>query len=297
MCTRFFLKPFIKINFYGLILLILVFGFSAHGAVKVDKIADEINIVKTGDITCCDRVQRCLNNCFCFCCSTVDKFHHNQDNEHHHNSTYSTPVTSQPTSPVDLSTQDRTSLQAIQKMPAGYEKLKRGKLIYKPNPDNDVGRIEIPFSDLLNPLEGTFDLSRYGDAGKYISIETGYRKEKKADNVTKMEIWIVPRFVVENTSDHKARYLKSLIEKELWKSDVPIGVFWNEGSFNMDISSSPLPSNPSRYLTNQRLDQLSNGQNLLKKWEDTWTNKQLMQLTPLEENVKQYMSSFYLEFR
>ncbi|MBY0281486.1 MAG: hypothetical protein K2W94_04930 [Alphaproteobacteria bacterium] len=296
MCTRYFLHPFIKIKFfYDLVLIIIAIGFSNQTYGSCSGCSCQI-----GSLECPGTIRECFIQtrlcfkpcCPVFCCSSEDP----DDNKNTGtNSTYSTPVTSQPTSPVDSSTQDRTSLQAFQKMPAGYEKLKRGKLIYKPNPDNDVGRIEIPFSDLLNPLEGTFDLSRYGDAGKYISIETGYRKEKKADNVTKMEIWIVPRFIVENSPETTAQYFKYLINSGLWRSEIPIGIFWNKGSWNMDLTSSPSSSNPSYYLTTQSLDELSNDQSLLEKWKSTWGNDPSS--FPKEENIKRCMSSFYLSFR
>ena len=66
-----------------------------------------------------------------------------------------------------------------------YLRFIKGKLIYKPDQETDIGRIEIPFGVLPNPLEGTFDLSECGDAGKYLSVSTGYRKGKKAENSSK----------------------------------------------------------------------------------------------------------------
>jgi hypothetical protein len=104
-------------------------------------------------------------------------------------------------------------------------------LIYKPNKDNDLGRIEIPFSSLSNPLEGTFDLSEYGDTGQYLSISTGYRKGKKAGNASKVEVWIVPKFVVEREVSSSARHLAPILRS----FTSPLGLFWTSGGWdNMD---------------------------------------------------------------
>ena len=78
-----------------------------------------------------------------------------------------------------------------------YERFLKGKLIYKPQEGSDVGRIDLPIAALANPLEGTFDLSKCGDAGNYFSISTGYRKQKIAKNESKVEIWFAPRFLIE----------------------------------------------------------------------------------------------------
>ncbi len=78
-----------------------------------------------------------------------------------------------------------------------YQRFIGGKLIYKPDPNSDIGKIELQIASLLNPLESTFDLSRCGDTGNYLSISTGYKKGKIAANDGKAEVWIVPKFVVE----------------------------------------------------------------------------------------------------
>src|SRR5579871_3206007 len=71
-----------------------------------------------------------------------------------------------------------------------------GKLIYKPDPNSDVGMKVMCISDLMNPLEGTFDLSTCGDADQYLSINTGYCKGKRVENVNKVGIWFVPRVLI-----------------------------------------------------------------------------------------------------
>ncbi|MBX9703462.1 MAG: hypothetical protein K2Q34_05075 [Alphaproteobacteria bacterium] len=140
---------------------------------------------------------------------------------------------------------------------AVYRRFINGKLIYKPNRDNEVDRIEIPFSILSSPLEGTFDLSdksKFGDIGDKISISAGYRKEQKAENKGKVEVWIVPKFVVEKNLATTAKHLATILDK----FTSPVGVFWTWGKWNnMDCYD---------YLTSQNFDELSNGENLYEKY-------------------------------
>lgn len=77
-----------------------------------------------------------------------------------------------------------------------YARFMGGKLIYRPEGGQAV---ELPFSSFVNPntLEGTFDLSRCGDAGQYLSISTGYKKGNIAANASKSEVWISPKFLVQ----------------------------------------------------------------------------------------------------
>lgn len=160
---------------------------------------------------------------------------------------------------------------AIPEIARGYEEIYRrfinGKLIYKPNQDNDVGRIEIPFMSLKpSPLEGTFDLSRCGDVGKYISIATGYRKGQKWANANTVEVWIVPKFVVERDLSTTARHLAPI----MGSFTSPVGLFWTWGRW--DDSSEQLGWYD--YLTVQNFDDLSNGEDLYEKYKKSrslWT--------------------------
>ena len=77
-----------------------------------------------------------------------------------------------------------------------YERFLKGKLVYRPTEGSDVGKIELPIAALANPLEGTFDLSRCGDAAQYLSINTGIRKVQAPANASKVEIWFTPLFLV-----------------------------------------------------------------------------------------------------
>lgn len=158
----------------------------------------------------------------------------------------------------------------IPEIARGYEEIYRlfynGKLVYKPDPNSDAGRIDLPIASLANPLEGTFDLSRCGDTWKYLSIHTGYKKGKIASNKDKVEIWFVPRFMVENDltktgifSSSPAKHLQPIMDK--WPAEVaPIGILWTW--WNDDIKYYD-------YLTTQAPENLSDN-NLYEKWMWSW---------------------------
>lgn len=120
-----------------------------------------------------------------------------------------------------------------------YERFMGGSLIYRPTEGSDVGQIVMPFSDFVNPntLEGTFDLSRCGDIEKYISIATGYRKKKTISSG--LQIWFVPKFLVEREITTTAGHFRDILDK--WNS--PFGIFWtigccldaNEYDYNIEI--------------------------------------------------------------
>lgn len=114
-----------------------------------------------------------------------------------------------------------------------HERFLKGKLIYQPNEDNDVGKIELRIADLANPLEGEFDLSKCGDAGQYLSINTGYRKAKRPENAHKVEIWFTPRFLVDKEMPQLAQNHHMRAISGNWDAArVPIGIFWTWGGWN-----------------------------------------------------------------
>lgn len=94
-----------------------------------------------------------------------------------------------------------------------------GKLIYRPKEGSDEGMVVFNILDLWNPLQGTFNLSKCGDTGQYLSISTGYRKVKKAENADKVEIWFTPWFLKE-------------IFPVKWEDSAGVGIFWNWGGWN-----------------------------------------------------------------
>ena len=117
--------------------------------------------------------------------------------------------------------------------------------------------ITLPIRDLTNPLEGTFDLSRCYDTGKYVSISTGYRKEKRPENARKVEIWFAPRFLIEKELKTTAKHFEPIYGN--WKEQAEVGIFWTggwwaAGEYDMD------------YLTTENMDNLSEI-NLYENWE------------------------------
>lgn len=137
-----------------------------------------------------------------------------------------------------------------------YENFFNGLLLYKPKRGRDDEIIKLPIRSLSNPLEGTFDLSLFGDMGKYLSISTGYRKGKKPENASKVEIWIVPRFLVERELNTTAAHFKPIIDKWWEQEKAPVGLFWTNGGWD-DLSWYD-------YLTTQSMAEISNN-NLYEK--------------------------------
>ncbi len=140
--------------------------------------------------------------------------------------------------------------------PETCKRFLHGRLIYKPNENNDIGKIELKIVDLTNPLEGTFDLSKCGDTGQYLSIATGYRKCKKFENENKVEIWFVPRFVVENEINGSAKHFKGIFHDK-WLEVADVGIIWTLGNWST--------MNYYDYLTTQNSNELANS-NLYFKW-------------------------------
>ena len=100
-----------------------------------------------------------------------------------------------------------------------------GELVFRPNSPSDEGIIRLKISDLANPLEGTFDLSKCGDAGMHLSISTGYRKGKIAENEDKVEIWFAPReFIKQELKAKRAQQFADIFPN--WKPNAPTGIFW-----------------------------------------------------------------------
>jgi len=151
---------------------------------------------------------------------------------------------------------------AVPLVAKGYEEVYRrflkGVLIYRPQEGSDAGRIDMPIAALKNPLEGTFDLSRCGDTAQYLSISTGYRKAKKAENKDKVEIWFSPRFLIQHDLETTAGHFKKIEGK--WAAEADVGIFWTWGSWDTTTTSW------YDYLTSQNMENLSKN-NLYKNWQ------------------------------
>jgi len=125
---------------------------------------------------------------------------------------------------VAISSPVSASLPAIARgNEAIYELFRGGRLLYE---GREVAQIATTFNPAT--LEGTFDLSRCGDAGRYLSIHTGYRKGKRAENKDKLEIWFVPKFLVERDLATTAAHFRPIMDQ--WTA--PIGIFWTWGNWD-----------------------------------------------------------------
>ena len=141
-----------------------------------------------------------------------------------------------------------------------FELFYKGRLIYRPNEGSDEGMIILPISALRNPLNSSFDLSRCGDTGQYLSIATGYRKVQTPANANKVEIWFTPRFLVDKEMPHLApnHHMRAIIGS--WDAArAPIGIFWTWGGWNATDHMTYCD-----YLTTESMEQLGTA-NLLKK--------------------------------
>jgi hypothetical protein len=134
-----------------------------------------------------------------------------------------------------------------------YQKFYNGKLIYRPNKGSDVGKIELRISDLSNPLEGTFDLSRCGDVGKYLSISMGYRKVERVQNANKVEIWFVPRFLIEKEIGINMTAQRFIFGK--WDERAELGIFWTWGGNGGLLSRAYIWSEGMDNLSKLNLDE------------------------------------------
>src|SRR3990167_6355937 len=143
-----------------------------------------------------------------------------------------------------------------------YERFLKGVLVYRPNEGSDVGKIELPIAALANPLEGTFDLSRCGDAAQYLSINTGIRKVQTPANASKVEIWFTPRFLVDKEMLQLAKnhHMREIIGN--WDAArAPIGIFWTWGGWNAENQISYCD-----YLTTESMNDMG-AENVFKKYQ------------------------------
>jgi len=106
-----------------------------------------------------------------------------------------------------------------------YDMFCNGELIFRPTLGSDEGMIRLKICDLANPIEDTFNLFLCGDVGNYLSISTGYRKEKIAENENKVEIWFAPReFIKQELKEGRAQQFAGIFPN--WKPEAQVGIFW-----------------------------------------------------------------------
>jgi hypothetical protein len=133
-----------------------------------------------------------------------------------------------------LQIQIHQQLSRPPKIVEGYEEIYRqflkGKLVYKPNKDNDDGRKEFPIAALANPLEGTFDIRGCGDSAQYLQISTGFRTRKEPANENKIEVWIVPQFVLQK--DPRAKAFNDFLQTQEKHRNKPFAILFTWGGWD-----------------------------------------------------------------
>lgn len=112
--------------------------------------------------------------------------------QNHQNLLQHRPLSVQANPIIDKATPqsvDRPMPLSTPEIARGHEDIYRtflnGVLIYNKGQRDEV-RLRIV--DLLNPLDGVFDLSRCGDTGNYLSVHTGYRKQKTQYPISSCQI-------------------------------------------------------------------------------------------------------------
>jgi len=116
-----------------------------------------------------------------------------------------------------------------------FKRFQQGKLVFRPNPESDEGMVTLKISELRDPLNGTLDLSKCGESGRYLSIATGLRKVQNPANANKVEIWFTLRLLVDKKMSTLAEnhHLRAITKDGNWDgSKAPIGIFWTWGGWN-----------------------------------------------------------------
>lgn len=102
-----------------------------------------------------------------------------------------------------------------------FNQFRRCKLVYRPYKDNDINKIEISMTGLTK----TLDLSLCGNIRKYLSVSIGFHSQREVDNIHKIEIWIIAKYLIRKNITH----IKHILEE--WTSpDTPFGLIWTWGN-------------------------------------------------------------------
>ncbi len=131
-----------------------------------------------------------------------------------------------------------------------FQTFLNGVLQYRPDPNSDEDMIEFPISSLMNPLNGTFDLSGCGDAAEHLVITTSLSDFFDA-HLNKIVIGIFPQKIATTASPFKD------IMGNWDKNLAPVGIFWRWSGWN-DLTWYD-------YLTLSDLEDISS-RNLFKNW-------------------------------
>ncbi len=131
--------------------------------------------------------------------------------------------------------QDELIMSEVQELKADelvLDIIKRGALIRVSEKGRDIVVKNLSFEHLLNRCEWKKPLSLFsGDRGhkditQSLQVYLGYKQNIIYENRHKVEVWIVPRFIVETNLDKAASHYQPIWNQ--WTS--PIGIFFTWGS-------------------------------------------------------------------
>ncbi len=129
-----------------------------------------------------------------------------------------------------------------------------GNLVFKPNKENDEGKIEFPFSKIPTTLHnGVFDLLGCGDAYKDIRITTSISTffEVESYNNAKLNILLAPHYFINKFISTTAKPFERIMNT--WDKNIAsVGIFFKMSDWESDAYY---------YLTTQCVDILS-GKNM-----------------------------------
>ncbi len=132
-----------------------------------------------------------------------------------------------------------------------FQIFSKAKLVYKPNVNNDEGKIELLFSKFVNLHNGVFDLSKCDEADKYLRFTTNpsiFFALEEANNA-KLNIFMAPHYLINKFITTAAKPFDGIIHN--WKkATVPIAFFLRMSSWTNAAYFY--------YLTTKSVEQLSN---------------------------------------
>lgn len=170
-----------------------------------------------------------------------------------------------------------------------YKMFCRCELILYSDPERNNGSTHFKISNLTNPLNEIFDLSKFIDIKSELIISTGYREGIIPENKGKIEIWIISReFIKQELSGGRAKQFLDVFLT--WEPDKQIGIFWmwaNDGNLSCFdyVTDSINPSLKSKNLFERYRSHIS-----------TPTSKLITSAINGRYEIKTSMKKFHIHF-
>ncbi len=104
----------------------------------------------------------------------------------------------------------------------------KARLVYKPNKNNDEGKIEWLFSNLEKLHNGVFDFSKCGEIYKYLrittSLSTFFAPEEGIN--ARLNILIATKYLINKFRSTTAKPFAGIKDRRWHKDTAPVGIFW-----------------------------------------------------------------------